>query len=73
MDGYELLSTLRSNPNYKDLPVVMVTSRAHEKHRRKAMDLGASAYLVKPYQEENLIRILRDLVQNAPKAVTSDP
>lgn len=72
MDGYELLSTLRSNPNYKDLPVVMVTSRAHEKHRRKAMDLGASAYLVKPYQEENLIRILRDLVRNAPRPVTSN-
>jgi chemosensory pili system protein ChpA (sensor histidine kinase/response regulator) len=61
MDGYELLGSLRGMPNCATLPVVMITSRAADKHRRKAMDLGASAYVVKPYQDESLLEILRQL------------
>jgi chemosensory pili system protein ChpA (sensor histidine kinase/response regulator) len=68
MDGYELLSTLRSQPAYRDLPVVMVTSRAGEKHRRKALDTGASAYVVKPYQDEDLLAVIRRLVRDARQA-----
>jgi chemosensory pili system protein ChpA (sensor histidine kinase/response regulator) len=60
MDGYELLSTLRANPAYRHLPVVMLTSRAGDKHRRKAMELGATGYLVKPYQPVELLRVLRN-------------
>lgn len=63
MDGYEFLSTIRANEAFKHLPVIMVTSRAGDKHRRKAMDLGATAYLVKPFQDEFLLRTLRDLCQ----------
>ena len=59
MDGYELLSTLRANPSYRDLPAVMLTSRSGDKHRRKAMDLGAAAYLVKPFQPAALLRAVR--------------
>lgn len=59
MDGYELLSTLRAAPAHRHLPVVMLTSRAGDKHRRKAMELGATAYLVKPYQPAELLRVLR--------------
>jgi chemosensory pili system protein ChpA (sensor histidine kinase/response regulator) len=60
MDGYELLSTIRANPAHSHLPVVMLTSRAGDKHRRKAMELGATAYLVKPYQPAELLKVLRD-------------
>jgi chemosensory pili system protein ChpA (sensor histidine kinase/response regulator) len=69
MDGYELLSTLRSQNAYRSLPVVMVTSRAGEKHRRKALDLGASGYLVKPYQEETLLNVIRQLVHPSRQTV----
>ena len=58
MDGYELLTTLRGQAAFADLPVVMLTSRAAEKHRRKAFDLGANDYLVKPYQDEALLGVL---------------
>ncbi len=60
MDGYELLSTIRANPAHSHLPVVMLTSRAGDKHRRKAMELGANAYLVKPYQPAELLKVLRE-------------
>jgi chemosensory pili system protein ChpA (sensor histidine kinase/response regulator) len=66
MDGYELLSTLRATPAHQNLPVVMLTSRAGDKHRRKAMELGATAYLVKPYQPAELLRVLRDAAAAAP-------
>ena len=61
MDGYELLRRLRSTAATKDSPVVMVTSRAGEKHRQKAFSLGATEYLVKPYQEEQLTGLVERL------------
>ncbi len=61
MDGYELLSTVRSLPGLTALPVVMITSRSAEKHRKRAMDLGASAYVAKPYQEDSLVELIRRL------------
>jgi chemosensory pili system protein ChpA (sensor histidine kinase/response regulator) len=62
MDGYELTSTLRSQAAYRDLPIVMLTSRSGEKHRRKAFEVGATDYLVKPYQDDLLLSTVRRLV-----------
>lgn len=61
MDGYELLATLRQQQTVRHIPVVMITSRTGEKHRRKALDLGASEYLTKPYQDETLLDYIRRL------------
>jgi chemosensory pili system protein ChpA (sensor histidine kinase/response regulator) len=69
MDGYELLSTLRAQEAYRTLPVIMVTSRASEKHRRRALDLGASGYVVKPFQDEALLNVIRHLVRQSRQAV----
>jgi chemosensory pili system protein ChpA (sensor histidine kinase/response regulator) len=65
MDGYQLLSSLRSLAAFRHLPVVIVSSRSSEKHRQKAFDLGATEYLVKPYQEEQVVTLIRRLVQEA--------
>ncbi len=61
MDGYEVLSTLRSLRQYRALPIVMLTSRAAEKHRYHAMELGASAYLVKPCPHDELLYTIAKL------------
>lgn len=61
MDGYELTATLRANPSYRDIPIIMLTSRAGDKHRQKAMDLGVSGYLVKPYTDDVLLETVRRL------------
>ena len=60
MDGYSFLSKLRSRPEYAEIPVTMLTSRSGEKHRRLAMNLGATAYFSKPYQERVLLQKLKD-------------
>ncbi|HEY7347248.1 MAG TPA: Hpt domain-containing protein [Ktedonobacterales bacterium] len=65
MDGYELIATLRSQDQYKHLPLIVLTSRAAGKHHQRAMQLGADAYLVKPYQDEELINTLGTLVRGA--------
>lgn len=62
MDGYELMSTLKAHEAYRNIPLVVLTSRAGEKHRRKALETGASEYIVKPYQDEVMLNIIRHLV-----------
>jgi chemosensory pili system protein ChpA (sensor histidine kinase/response regulator) len=62
MDGYELLDHVRADARLRHIPVVMITSRAGQKHRRKARKAGANAYLTKPYQELELIEQVGDML-----------
>lgn len=63
MDGFEFLSTIRSQKGRAHLPIVMLTSRSGDKHRDKATALGVTDYMVKPFQEDVLIRNIDRLVQ----------
>ncbi|MGH2517872.1 MAG: response regulator, partial [Ktedonobacterales bacterium] len=63
MDGYELMATVRSQDQYRFLPLIVLTSRAATKHQQRALQLGADAYVVKPYQDEELLSTLATLVQ----------
>jgi chemosensory pili system protein ChpA (sensor histidine kinase/response regulator) len=67
LDGFELLSVIRGNEALARVPVVILTSRAAEKHHRQAMELGVRAYLTKPCPDEVLIttlqRVLREWQQ----------
>ncbi|HEY7343374.1 MAG TPA: response regulator [Ktedonobacterales bacterium] len=62
MDGYELIATIRSQDTYRNLPLIVLTSRAATKHKQRADQLGADAYLVKPYQDEQLVTTLNSLI-----------
>ncbi|GAB1545088.1 hypothetical protein NUACC21_77640 [Scytonema sp. NUACC21] len=63
MNGFELLSQIRQNPNLANIPVAVLTSRSSEKHRRLALELGAKAYITKPYLEHELISTIDGLIQ----------
>jgi chemosensory pili system protein ChpA (sensor histidine kinase/response regulator) len=65
MDGFEFLSTIRSQKARADLPIVMLTSRGGEKHREKAQALGVTDYMVKPFQEDTLIANIDRLVKES--------
>ena len=56
MNGFELLSALRGRPTTASLPVVIMTTRAGEKHQRLAFSLGATDYFTKPVNEALLLR-----------------
>ena len=63
MNGFELTATLRAHDQYKNIPIVMLTSRAGEKHRQKAFELGVNEYLVKPYQEDQLLAAVKKVTK----------
>jgi two-component system, chemotaxis family, sensor histidine kinase and response regulator PixL len=66
LDGYGFLAKVKSNPTLEQLPVAMLTSRSGDKHRQLAMNLGATAYFSKPYNEQVLLQTLGRLIDLAP-------
>ena len=62
MTGYELMVQLRQSPTTRRIPVMVVTSRAGAKHRDRAMKEGASAFLTKPVQEDQLLAAVEQLI-----------
>jgi chemosensory pili system protein ChpA (sensor histidine kinase/response regulator) len=62
MDGYEVAAQVRADPRTRDIPIIMITSRAGEKHRARAIELGVDDYLGKPYQESQLLDAIAPLV-----------
>jgi chemotaxis family two-component system sensor histidine kinase/response regulator PixL len=64
LDGYDFLAQIRAQPQFRDLPVIMLTSRGSDKHRQIAMNLGATAYFSKPLQEQELLKSLKSLTKN---------
>lgn len=69
LDGYGFLGRLNSNVSLKNIPVAMLTSRSSNKHRQLAIQLGARAYFSKPYNEQELLRTLEEIIRNV--AVTA--
>ncbi|MEK6692634.1 MAG: response regulator, partial [Nitrospirota bacterium] len=59
MHGYELISRLKESDRLKEIPVIVLTSRSAGKHREKALQSGASGYLIKPFDEKSLLEILK--------------
>jgi len=62
MDGYEVATHIRNDERLKDLPIIMITSRSGSKHKDKAMAIGVNKYLGKPYQEDDLIQNIHELI-----------
>jgi chemosensory pili system protein ChpA (sensor histidine kinase/response regulator) len=62
MDGYQFASHVRNDARFKDLPIIMITSRSGEKHRAKAIEVGVNDYLSKPYQESQLVAAMEQLL-----------
>ncbi|MEM8673269.1 MAG: hybrid sensor histidine kinase/response regulator [Cyanobacteria bacterium P01_G01_bin.67] len=62
LDGYGVLSEIKSNPDFDKLPIAMLTSRSNDKHRKLAMKLGAAAYFSKPFNEQEMLQTLASLI-----------
>ena len=62
MNGYELMSGLRQNSSTKNIPVLVVTSRAGSKHRERAVKEGAAGFLTKPVQEEQFLTVVGQMI-----------
>lgn len=54
MDGLDLLKAVKANPNYKDVPVVMVTTEGGQEKVLQALQLGAAGYVKKPFTPDQI-------------------
>lgn len=57
-DGFEVATFVRNNDRLAHVPIVMITSRSGDKHRERAARIGVNRYMIKPYQEAELLREL---------------
>jgi CheY-like chemotaxis protein len=59
MDGYEAIQRIRANPQFTTMPVIALTAKAMKEDREKCMEVGASDYIVKPVDPDQLISLIR--------------
>lgn len=64
MHGFELIEKIRSQEKFKDLPIVILTGRAGKKHKEMGAELGANAFIVKPFKETDLLKTLKKFIES---------
>lgn len=62
-DGFEVAAFVRNSDRIARTPIIMITSRSGEKHRERARSIGVDRYLIKPFQEDQLVGELRGVLQ----------
>jgi two-component system chemotaxis response regulator CheY len=62
MDGLKLLTMMKNNPTYKDIPVVIITTEGREEDRKQGMAMGAHDYIPKPVQTPHLLKVVRGIL-----------
>ena len=62
MDGLKLVSLVRGNPTYKDIPIIIITTEGAEEDKKRALAIGANAYLPKPIQTQELIKLVNGFI-----------
>ena len=62
INGLELVSFVKSNEAYRDIPLIIVSTEGSDRDRDKGLELGANAYLVKPFEPDDLRETARQLL-----------
>jgi two-component system, chemotaxis family, chemotaxis protein CheY len=65
MDGLKLVSLLRNHANYKETPIVVITTEGAQEDRDRALALGANDYITKPIQPNKILDIARSMLKIA--------
>jgi len=72
LDGWATAIQLREDPLTRDIKVVLITARAQEDDRRRGEQIGVDAYLTKPFDPGEMIRIVRELAALSVRKAASD-
>jgi chemotaxis protein histidine kinase CheA/ActR/RegA family two-component response regulator len=73
MNGFEFLRHCQQMTTRVAPPVLILTSRSDEKHRLLASQLGATAYMTKPYIEHKLLALVAELLEKTPRSIMTTP
>jgi DNA-binding response OmpR family regulator len=63
MNGYEVCKILKSDENYRQIPIIMLTARVNEEDEMKGKEAGADVYMGKPFELDDLVAKVRELLQ----------
>ena len=64
MDGYELTKTVKEDPNYSHLPIILLTAKTQEEDEQEALLAGADEYLTKPFRLSDLKLRIDNIIEN---------
>ena len=66
MDGWQVLTELKSDPELRDIPVVMLTAKVQDQDQIRGWSAGASEYITKPFSPLSLSQVLEDVLNDGP-------
>jgi DNA-binding response OmpR family regulator len=72
LDGYKVCEQLRSNPNTREIPIIMLTAKDSLQDKVKGFDIGADDYLTKPFEPQELLVRLKSLLRRSKKVFNND-
>jgi two-component system chemotaxis response regulator CheY len=65
INGLELIGYVKSNPTYRDIPLIIVSTEKTEEDKKRGLTLGAAGYVVKPFRKEELMGMVTKVLETA--------
>ncbi len=62
MDGIELIKNIRANPNFKFIPIILLTTESQAEKKKAGKEAGATGWIVKPFKPEQLIGVIKKVL-----------
>ena len=63
INGLELIGFVKSNPEYKDIPLIIVSTEKSDEDKKRGLALGASGYVVKPFTKKELMSMVKNVLE----------
>ena len=65
LDGFEVCETIRANPAWKSVRIIMLTAKGRDSEREKGLSLGADDYITKPFSTRDLLRRVKEILSDS--------
>jgi len=62
-NGFQVCRTLKDDPDYRDIPIILLTAKSTESDKFWGTESGADAYITKPYSAEEFVTLIKSLIK----------
>lgn len=66
IDGYDVARTLRADPEFANIPIIMLSAKAQEEDIQRGKDVGVNEYITKPFSPDHLVAVVSDYLTRIP-------